>query len=96
MKYYIYRQFVGEIDYRLIAELQPGASDECCNFAGIKLWNAERGFMLGAFKIERDGSKYWVVSEDEQRMMDEEAANRQDDYDDEFVPHQSYYACNME
>jgi len=91
MKYNVYRKSDITNECRLIAEFQPGASDDSCNFGGVKFWSKENGFLKGQFKI----GEYWIISECEQKMLDEEAANRQDDYDD-YIPHQSYYACNLE
>ena len=92
MKYNVYRKFGNNNDYVKTGVFQPAASDECCYFGEVKFWSKENGFLKGQFKI----GEYWVISECEQAMLDEEAANRQDDYDDDYIPHQSYYACNME
>ena len=91
MKYNVYRKSDITNEYRLIAEFQPGASDECCNFGGVKFWSKENGFLKGQFKI----GNYWVISECEQTMLDE-MAEQNDDGDDDYIPHQSYYACNLE
>jgi hypothetical protein len=75
MKYNVYRKSDITNECRLIAEFQPGASDDSCNFGGVKFWSKENGFLKGQFKI----CEYWIISECEQKMLEEIAQLNGDD-----------------
>jgi hypothetical protein len=97
MKYYIYRESEVAGDYIKTGIFEPAASDDCCYFGEVKFWSKENGFLKGQFKI----GEYWVISECEKRMLEEEEAARWEanyggDEDDGYVPHRHHFECNME
>lgn len=73
MKYHIWIESNVDDTYVKMGELTPAANDSCCWFGNMRLWSEDGGYIKGQFRIVLNGTKYWIVSDDEMTYLNNNA-----------------------
>ena len=73
MKYHIWAAELNEKDYVKLGELKPAADNNNCYFGSVKLWNEVTGFVKGQIRVQIGNMKYWIVSDDEMKYLEQNA-----------------------